>query len=448
MLDNLTENFSSILQKIRGESRLTEANINETVALISNTLIDADVALPVVEGFVARIKEQALGHKVLTSLTPSQALIGLVKNELTELMGSEASGLLMPGNDPLVLLLCGLQGSGKTTTAAKIAMYLKKRKKRVLVASSDVHRPAAMDQLERLCGTIGVDFHEPDEAGKADAVSRATQAVKSAPQTLHDYVLIDTAGRNVIDAEMMAEVEAVSRSTYPSETLLVIDATQGQEAMVVGKKFEEILALTGVILTKLDGDARGGAAMSVKATLGLPIKFVGVGERPEDLQEFIPERMASRILGMGDIVSLVETATESMGKKRTAQLERKLRRKKTPGLQLSDMIEQMRQAEKMGGVEKIADQLPSHLAGKLKNANIDPRIFKLMEAIYLSMTKFERLNPSHIKGNRKQRIAGGAGVELQQVNQLLAQHSQANKFMKKAAKNPMAAMNAMRGMFN
>lgn len=449
MLDDLTSGFSAIIKKVRGLSRLTEANINETVALIRITLIDADVALPVVSEFLEKVKTQALGQKVLNSLSPGQALIGLVQNELTGLMGPEAAPLIAPGNDPLVILLCGLQGSGKTTTAGKLANHLKKQKKRVLVASTDVHRPAAIEQLRLLCEQVQVDFHEPaNEDESNDAVMRAKSALTAASQTLHDYVLLDTAGRNVIDEKMMGEIKEVAQNVYPSETLLVLDATQGQEALAVAKHFDEALPLTGICLTKLDGDARGGAAMSAKATLGIPIKFIGVGERLDDLQAFIPSRMASRILGMGDMVSLVESATASMGKKRAAKLERKLRRKKTVGLQLSDMIEQMRQAEKMGGVEKIADQLPSHLAAKVKNANVDPKLFKSMEAIYLSMTGFERLNPGLIKGSRKQRIATGAGVEVQQVNQLLSQHSQANKFMKKAAKNPLAAMNLMRGFFN
>lgn len=448
MLDNLTDNLSSIVKKIRGQSRLTPENIQETAQLIRNTLIDADVALPVVEEFIERVTEKALGHKVLNSLTPGQALIGIVQEEITQLMGTEAVGVHMPGNDPLVMLLCGLQGSGKTTTTAKLALHLTtKYKKRVLVASTDVYRPAAIEQLRLLCEQVKVDFHEPADDIKDDPIARATTAVKSASRTLHDYVLIDSAGRNVIDDAMMKEIKQLAKKTKAKENLLVIDSTQGQEAIVVAKKFSDAVPLTGACLSKLDGDARGGAAMSVKATVGIPIKFVGVGEKPEDLQPFIPERMASRILGMGDIVSLVETATAAMGKKQTDRLERKLRKKKSGGLSLTDMIEQMRQAEKMGGVDKIADQLPSHLASKIKNTNIDPKIFKQMEAIYLSMTKFERLNPGHIKGSRKQRIAAGCGLEVQQVNQLLAQHSQANKLMKKAAKNPVAAMNMMRGIF-
>ena len=447
MLDNLTDGFTSIIKKMRGHSRITESNVVESIDLIKKTLIDADVALPIVEQFVDTVKEKALGHKVIGSLSPAQAFIGVVQSELIKLMGTEAAPIQVPTNDPLVILMAGLQGSGKTTTVAKLAKYLKKNKKRVLVASTDIYRPAAIEQLEILCKQVDVDFHEPeDDEAKKSAVERAKSAVASAPSTLHDYVILDTAGRNVIDKEMMDEIETVSKSTLPAETLLVIDSTQGQQALEVAKRFDEILAVTGVCLTKLDGDARGGAAMSARASLGVPIKFIGVGELPDDLQPFIPERMASRILGMGDIVSLVESATESMGKKRAAQLEKKLKRKKSPGLQLSDMIEQLRQAESMGGIDKIAGQLPTHLAHKVKASNIDPRLFKRMEAIYNSMTKFERLNPQYIKASRKKRIADGAGVEIQQVNQLLTQHAQANKLMRKAARNPVAGMNLMRNM--
>ena len=447
MLDNLTEGFSAIISKIRGQSRLTEQNITETLALIRSTLIDADVAVPVVDNFQALIKEKALGHKVLGSLTPGQALIALVQNELTELMGAQAVPLVQPANEPLAILMCGLQGSGKTTTVAKVALALKKNKHRVLVASTDIHRPAAIEQLRILCADIKVDFHEPNnEAERNLAVPRAQQALKSAQQTLHDYVLIDTAGRNVQDEEMMAEITAVSRAVIPAETLLVIDASQGQQALTVAKAFNQSLAITGVCLSKLDGDARGGAAMSARATLGVPVKFIGIGEKPTDLQPFDPARMASRILGMGDIVSLVESATAAMGKKKVDKLERKLRRKKSLGLSLEDMIDQLRQAEKLGGLDKITDQLPTRMTNKIKSANVDPNVFRRAEAIFLSMTGFERRNPHHINGSRKVRIARGSGVEVQQVNQLLMQHAQANKFMKKAAKNPLAAMNLMRGL--
>ncbi len=449
MLENLSDGFSSIIRKIRGQSRLTEENIQETLQLIRTTLIDADVALAVVDEFLAQVKVQAMGQKIISSLSPGQALIGLVQKELIKLMGTEATPIQSPGNDPQAILLCGLQGSGKTTTAAKLALHIKKTRKRIMVVSTDVHRPAAIEQLRTLCEQINIEFHEPqDEDDRLNPVKRAQLAMKAAQQSLCDYVLVDTAGRNVLDENMMQEIKLTAATTSPTETLLVLDATLGQEALTVAAEFDKILSLTGICLTKLDGDARGGAAMSAKAVTGVPIKFIGVGERTEDLQEFIPERMASRILGMGDIVSLVESATEALGKQKTASLERKLRRKKSPGLELSDMIDQLRHAEKLGGLDKITDTLPSSVARKVKQANVDPKIFRRMEAIYLSMTKFERRNPQLIKGERKIRIASGAGVEVQQVNQLLTQHSQANKLMKRMAKNPLAAANLMRGMFN
>ena len=449
MLESLSDGFSAIIRKIKGGARLSEENIEETMQLIRTTLIDADVALPVTEDFLTQVKTKALGQEVIGSLSPGQALIGLVQQELINLMGPEAAPIQQPANDPLAILLCGLQGAGKTTTAAKLAVHIKKKRKRVLVSSTDVHRPAAIEQLRILCEQAEVDFHEPQEqAQQQSAVERAKTAMLAAQQSLCDYVIIDTAGRNVIDQQMMQEIKQVSQNTYPAETLLVIDATLGQEALTVSNAFDEILALTGICLTKLDGDARGGAAMSAKAVSGVPIKFIGVGERIEDLQEFIPARMASRILGMGDIVSLVESATAALGEKKTAALERKLRRKKSRGLELSDMIEQLRHAEKLGGLDKITDTLPVNMARKIKQAKVDPGIFRRMEAIYLSMTKFERRNPQLIKNTRKVRIAGGAGVDVQHVNQLLTQHAQANKLMKRMAKNPLAAANLMRGMFN
>ena len=446
MLENLSEGFTAIISRIRGQSRLSEANVTETMGLIRDTLVNADVSLPVVEDFVEGMKPKALGHQVLGSITPGQALIKLVNDELVELMGAQAARLIVPGDQPRVILMCGLQGSGKTTTTAKLALNLKNSKKRILAASCDVHRPAAIEQLRVLSQDIGVDFHEPAQEDSSDAVRRATSALESAGQTLHDYVLVDTAGRNVIDDEMMAEIKSVSQSVSPSETLLVIDATLGQEALAVAKGFSEDLALTGICLSKLDGDARGGAAMSARATLGIPVKFIGVGEKPEDLQAFDPARMASRILGMGDIVSLVESATAAMGKSKVEKLERKLRKRKSPGLELSDMIEQMRQAEKLGGIDKMVDHLPAKISQKIKAAEVEPKVFRRMEAIYLSMTGFERRNPSMIKATRKIRIAKGSGVEVQQVNQLLTQHAQANKIMRKARKNPAAAMSMMRGM--
>ena len=447
MLNNLSEKFDSIISRVRGYSRLTEDNISSTCDLIRDTLIDADVALSVAEEFVDTVKAQALGHEVISSLQPGQAFIALVQKELTNLMGEQASPLASPSNEPTVVLLCGLQGSGKTTTTAKLALLLRKKKKRVLVCSTDVRRPAAIEQLRILCEQTKVDFHEPgDEADQQDSIRRAETALVEAKQTLCDYILVDTAGRNVIDEEMMSEINQLAGRISPREALLVIDSTQGQQALRVAEEFNRRLEITGIFLTKLDGDARGGAAMSARATLRVPVKFIGTGEKIEDIEPFDPARMASRILGMGDIVALVEKANSEISQQRAANLERKLRRKKKATLELSDMIEQMRQAEKMGGIDKLSSHLPVSMTAKIKKANIDPRLFKRMEAIYLSMTRFERKNPHMLKGSRRSRIATGAGVEIQQVNQLLTQHAQAQKFMRKAAKNPLAAMGMMRQM--
>ena len=447
MLEKVSEGFGAILTKVRGYSRITEAQVEETCALIRDTLIDADVALEVVDGFVAAVRTEALGQKVIKSLNPAQVIIALVQRELTKLLGSEGAVLAKPADEPVVVLLCGLQGAGKTTTAAKIGALLAKEKKRVLLASADVHRPAAIEQLRILCADGGLDFHESAaEEDRGDALKRAEQALGTARQTLADYLIVDTAGRTAIDEGMMAEMRKIADATKPREALLVIDSSLGQEALSVARGFNESLAITGICLTKLDGDARGGAAISARAVLGAPIKYIGTGEKPGDLQSFEPARMASRILGMGDIASLVENATKSMGRQRTERLERKLRRAKSRGLELRDMIEQVREAQKMGGIEQIADHLPSHMNARIKQASISPKLFSHMEAIYLSMTKFERANPHLLKGSRKARIASGAGVQVSQVNQLLAQHAQASKLMRRAAKNPMAAMAAMRGM--
>ena len=446
MLENLSDNFSSIVNRIKGQGRLTEANVSETVDLIRDTLIDADVALDVVDSFINQVRTKALGQKILNSITPGQTLIKLVNDELVELMGSNATDLVQPGDTPRVILVCGLQGSGKTTTAAKIALKLRKEKKRVLVSSSDVQRPAAIEQLRQLCQAVKVDFYEPASEIEGDAIRRAVSACEAATKTVEDYVIIDTAGRNVIDEPMMEELRELSAWTKPSESLLVIDSGLGQEGLSVARGFGNALDLTGICLSKLDSDARGGAAMSALATLGIPVKLIGVGEKPEDLQRFDPVRMASRILGMGDIVSLVESATAAMGEKKVDALARRQQKRKTAGLALSDMIEQMRQAESMGGFDKMIDYMPANLTKKIKSANVDPKIFRRMEAIYNSMTPFERRNPKMIKGSHKVRIASGAGVEVQQVNQLLTQHAQANKIMKRAARNPTAAMSLMRGL--
>ena len=447
MLENLSNSFDTILNKVRGYGRISEANIEETCQLIKDTLIDADVGLAVVEDFVAKVKAESIGKKVISSLRPSESFIAIVNTELINLMGTDAVGIAKPANDPVVVLLCGLQGSGKTTTAAKLANLIKnKLKKRVLVASVDIYRPAAIEQLKILCDENQLDFHQPEKkAEQQDVLQRAKLAVSTATQTLCDYVLIDTAGRNVIDDEMMAEINSLAKTTKPKESLLVIDASLGQEAITVAKSFQEHVDLTGICLTKLDGDARGGAAMSARAVLGVPIKYVGVGEKVADIQNFDPKRMASRILGMGDVVSLVEEATSAMGAKKLKKLEQKLLKKKKNNFTLNDFIDQIKQAQDMGGINKVAESLPTNMANKIKNANINPQLYVHMEAAYNSMTRFERNNPQLINGSRKSRIAKGAGVEVNTVNQLLSHHAQTKKLLKRFSKNPMAAMGMMRG---
>ena len=447
MLDKVTGGFSAILSKVRGYSRITEEQVAETCGLIRDTLIDADVALEVVESFVGTIQEEARGQKVLRSLNPAQVITALVQTELTKLLGEEGAPLAKAKNEPVVIMLCGLQGAGKTTTAAKLGALLAKDRKRVLLASTDVRRPAAIEQLRILCTENKLPFHEPaKDEDKANPLQRAVQAQAEASQSLADYLLLDTAGRSTIDAELMAELAEQAKATKPTEALLVIDASLGQKSLEVARGFGGQLQLTGICLTKLDGDARGGAAISARTVLGVPIKYIGTGEKIADLQSFNPKRMAMRILGMGDIASLVEQTTAGMGKAKTERLDRKLRRVKSRGLELGDMIDQIRQAQKMGGLEKIAEHLPTQMQGRIKANSPSPKIFAHMEAVYLSMTRFERSNPQLLKASRKARIAAGAGVEVATVNRLLKQHAQASKLMKTAAKNPAAAMNAMRGM--
>ena len=441
MLDNLTQRLSSVIKTLRGQSRLTEANIQDALREVRVALLEADVALPVVKDFIAQVKEQALGHEVLTSLTPGQALVGIVHNQLTALMGEQATGLNLATTPPAVILMAGLQGSGKTTSSGKLAKLLKEQqKKKVLLVSCDVYRPAAIEQLRLLSQQLGVDFFASDNAQQPVAIAQA--ALAFAKTHYHDVLIVDTAGRLAIDEAMMAEIKALHAAINPIETLFVVDSMQGQDAVNTAKAFGEALPLTGVILTKLDGDARGGAALSVRHITQKPIKFVGVGEKLNGLETFHPERMASRILGMGDVLSLVEDAVRNVDLVEADKLAKKM--KSGEKFDLEDFKIQMQQMKKMGGMAGLMDKLPAQMTAGAQGMPMDDKIIARTEGIINSMTPGERRNPDLIKASRKRRIATGAGVPVQEVNKLLNQFEQIQKMMKMMKKGGMAKM--MRGM--
>lgn len=440
MLDNLTERLSRVVKQLRGEARLTEDNIQEALREVRLALLEADVALPVVKDFIAKVREKALGQEVVGSLTPGQALIGVVHRELAALMGGAAEPLNLATQPPAIILLAGLQGAGKTTTAAKLARTLREQKKKVLLVSTDIYRPAAIDQLKTLAGQVGADFHPSSTDQKP--VDIATAAVDWARRHYHDVLIVDTAGRLAIDEAMMAEIRALHGAVKPVETLFVVDAMQGQDAVNTARAFGEALPLTGVVLTKLDGDSRGGAALSVRHVTGAPIKLVGVAEKVTGLETFHPERMASRILGMGDVLSLIEEAHRTVDVEKAKKLAKKVKTGK--GFDLDDYREQVAQMRKMGGFSAMLDKLPAELARAAQGAQVDERKIGRLEGIINAMTREERRKPEVIKASRKRRIAAGAGVTVQEVNQLLNQFEQAQKMMKMVAKGGMQKM--MRGM--
>ena len=443
MLDNLTNRLSKVVKTLRGEARLTAANTAEMLREVRMALLEADVALPVVRDFVARIKERAQGQDVIGSLTPGQALVGVVNQELASMMGGEAAGLNLATTPPAVILLAGLQGAGKTTTAGKLAKLIREQyKKKVLVVSVDVYRPAAIKQLETVAGQAGVDFFPSQtEQQPVDIVNAAVQWAKS---HYHDVLIVDTAGRLGVDAAMMEEIAALHAAVKPVETLFVVDAMLGQDAVNTAKAFHDALPLTGVILTKLDGDARGGAALSVRHITGAPIKFAGTGEKLYGFEVFHPERMASRILGMGDILSLVEEAQANIDIDEAKKLADKFRSGK--GFDLEDFKAQIGQMRKMGGISSMMDKLPAQLASAAQGADMNraERDVRRMEGIINSMTRQERTHPDLIKAKRKQRIAKGAGVQVQEVNRMLKQFEQMQGMMKQLKKGGMQKM--MRGM--
>jgi signal recognition particle subunit SRP54 len=442
MFENLSQRLARVVKTMRGEARLTEANTQEMLREIRIALLEADVALPVVRDFVSKVREKALGQEVVGSLSPGQALVGVVHRELTDLMGGATAELNLATQPPAVVLMAGLQGAGKTTTVGKLAKRLREQKKKVLTVSCDVYRPAAIDQLQTVTQQAGADFFpsNPDQS----PVDIAKAAVQWAKNHYHDVLLVDTAGRLGIDEAMMKEIAALHAALKPVETLFVVDAMQGQDAVNTARAFAERLPLTGVVLTKLDGDSRGGAALSVKAVTGCPIKFVGVGEKLAGLDAFHPDRMANRILGMGDIVALVEQAQANVDEKAARELADKL--KSGNRFDLNDFLQQISQMKKMGGLSSLLDKLPAQFQAAAGQADMDKaeRDIRRMQGIIHSMTPRERAKPELIKAGRKRRIAAGAGVQVQDVNRMLSQFDQMQAVMKKMQKGGLAKM--MRGM--
>lgn len=442
MFDNLTERLNRTLKNISGKGRITEDNIKDTLREVRTALLEADVALPVVKSFTQKVKEKALGQEVSLSLTPGQEFIKTVYAQLVETMGGETAELNLATQPPAVILLAGLQGAGKTTSAAKLALYIKERlKKKVLMVSVDTYRPAAIDQLLTLAKEINVDAFPSDPKSTPEAIAAA--ALAEAKARFYDVLIVDTAGRLAVDEVMMDEVKKLHAVVNPIENLFVVDAMTGQDAANTAKAFAEALPLTGVILTKADGDARGGAALSVREITGKPIKFIGMGEKVAALEPFHPDRIASRILDMGDLLSLIEQLQRSTDVEKAKKMAEKI--KKGKGFTFDDFLSQLQEMKKMGGLTGLMDKLPGmgNLSDQIKSKVNDKQLLH-MEAIICSMTKKERRKPEIIKGSRKRRIAAGAGVQIQEVNQLLKQFEMMQKMMKKMGSGGMR--NMMRGM--
>jgi len=443
MLDNLTQRLARVMKTLRGEARLTEDNIADALREVRLALLEADVALPAVKALIAAVKEKAVGEEVIGSLSPGQALIGVVHRELTLLMGEAHTGLNLATQPPAIILMAGLQGAGKTTTVGKLAKLLREtQKKKVLVVSCDVYRPAAIEQLKTVAEQAGVDFFPSALSDKPADIARS--AVDWAKRHYHDVLLVDTAGRLSIDEAMMKEIAELHAAIKPIETLFVVDAMLGQDAINTAKAFSEALPLTGIILTKLDGDSRGGAALSVRHVTGRPIKYAGVGEKLSGIEPFHPERMASRILGMGDVLSLIEDAKKGIDEQQAVEFAKKLKSGK--GFDLNDFKEQIGQMRKMGGISSMMDKLPAQFAqaASQMQAGGEEKTIGRIEGIINSMTPAERSKPELLKASRKRRIATGAGVQVQEVNRLLKQFEQSQKMMKQFAKGGMAKL--MRGM--
>ncbi|AVP96182.1 signal recognition particle protein [Ahniella affigens] len=445
MFENLSQRLSSTINKLRGRARLTEENIRESLREVRVALLEADVALPVVQALIERIKVRAVGQDVLRSLSPGQTLVKVVQQELASVMGTANADLNLATQPPAVILMAGLQGAGKTTTVAKLAKYLHERKKKkVMVVSCDVYRPAAIDQLQTLAGQVGALFH-PSEPGQAP-VSIAERALDAAKKNYADVLIVDTAGRLAIDAALMEEVASIHAALKPIETLFVVDAMTGQDAANTAKAFSQALPLTGVVLTKTDGDARGGAALSVRYITGRPIKFVGAGEKPDALEPFHPDRAASRILDMGDVLSLVEDVERKIDAEKAQKLAEKVMKGKK--FDLNDMRDQLAQMQNMGGLTGLMDklpgmaQIPQNLKDKVNNKDVDRMI-----AIINSMTPKERRHPDLLNGSRKLRVAKGAGLQPSDVNRLLKQYQQMEKMMSKLSGGGIKGlMRQMKGM--
>jgi len=442
VLETLTERLSRVVKTLRGEARLTDENIQDALREVRLALLEADVALPVVKTFVADLRDKAIGAEVVGSLTPGQALISVVARELTALMGGAAQALDLATTPPAVILLAGLQGAGKTTTAAKLARLIAGQKKKVLLVSADVYRPAAIEQLKTLATQVGVDFFPSSSTEKPVAIAQG--AVDWARRHYHDVLIVDTAGRLAIDEAMMREIADLHAAVNPIETLFVVDAMQGQDAVNTARAFRDALPLTGVILTKLDGDSRGGAALSVRHVTGAPIKFAGVSEKIDGLEVFHPERMASRILGMGDVLTLIEDAHKTVDVEKAKKLAKKVKSGK--GFDLDDFKSQIEQMRKMGGLAALVDKLPAEIARAAQGATLDEKRVARLEGIINSMTPQERVKPELLKASRKRRIAAGAGVSVQEVNQLLNQFEQTQKMMKMVAKGPQKMMRGLRNL--
>jgi signal recognition particle subunit SRP54 len=442
MFDGLSDRLAKTAQRLRGQGRLTEENIQDALREVRMALLEADVALPVVRTFIDDVKKRAMGEEVLTSLTPGQVFISIVQQEMIRLMGEANESLDLATQPPAVILMAGLQGAGKTTTVAKLARLLHEReKKKTLLVSCDIYRPAAIEQLRTLATQVGAEFY-PSSTDQ-DPASIATAAIDHARKHHVDVVLVDTAGRLHIDNDMMDEIKRVHAAAKPVETLFVVDSMTGQDAANTAHAFDEALPLTGVILTKTDGDARGGAALSIRQITGKPIKFMGIGEKIDALEPFHPDRVASRILGMGDVLSLVEEVQQKVDHRKAEQLAKKVRKGKS--FDFNDLKDQFEQMQNMGGMSGLIDKMPGMggMANKVKDKVNDREITRMI-AIIQSMTPKERRFPDIIKGSRKRRIAAGCGLQVQDVNRLMKQHQQMRKMMKKMSKGGMAAM--MRGM--
>ncbi len=429
---NLSERLNHIFSKMTKHGKLTALEIKEAMREIRVALLEADVNFTVAKDFIAKVSEKAQGEEILKSLTPTQQVIKIVRDELTELMGGENQKLNVSPKPPTVILMCGLQGSGKTTMSGKLALKLKKEGKKPLLVACDVYRPAAIDQLKVLGKSIQIDVFE---RGTQNPVKTVQEAIEYANKFALDTVIVDTAGRLQIDEKLMVELKEIKKAVDPTEILLVIDSMIGQEAVSVSTSFNDALDVTGVVLTKVDGDSRGGAALSIRSVVGKPIKFVGVGEKLTDLEPFYPDRMASRILGMGDVLTLIDKAQEAVDEQTAKEMERKF---KENSFDLNDYIEQVNSLKKMGGLKSVLGMIPG-LSGKLREIEnqIDDKVLEKNKAIIQSMTAKERTNPDIINGSRRQRIAKGAGVNVSEVNQLIKQFNQSKEMMK-MMKNPKA----------